>query len=455
MTTIGGGLRTGQNQLTSRGANDPVWAIVLLSDGWENTRPMVKDVLPSIVPTKTRVYTIGLGRGADEALLNTIALTTGGFYLFAPSGAELAAIYQDIQKAVAGLQGIASYTTNILRGVTKSFSVGIDPSVLRAVFTATIGGSDIDLVLVDPAGNIIDPSVAATDPNITFTSGDNYESYSVLSPMPGEWQMQVTGVDVAPGGETITASVSGSTDLTLFVDFDKIEYIPNEPIVVIAELEDSLGPILGASVVANVQTPSITDTLTLYDDGAHQDGAADDGVYANSYTNTSERGSYTFKVDASGTSNTGDAFTRTATKSTVVGRDSDNDGMPDVWEDVYGLDKYRDDSAEDPDNDGLTNLEEYTYRTHPKNPNTDGDGYTDGEEVAAGSDPLDPNSIPKITGDLDGDLDVDRDDLNILLTYRNQPASACPDCDIDGDGRITALDARKLVLLCTRPRCAT
>jgi len=61
----------------------------------------------------------------------------------------------------------------------------------------------------------------------------------------------------------------------------------------------------------------------------------------------------------------------------------------------------------------------------------------------------------KIRGDLDVDGDVDNDDLNILLSYRNKPASQCPDCDLDGDGMITALDARKLVLLCTRPRCAT
>jgi ligand-binding sensor domain-containing protein len=60
-----------------------------------------------------------------------------------------------------------------------------------------------------------------------------------------------------------------------------------------------------------------------------------------------------------------------------------------------------------------------------------------------------------IPGDLDNDGDVDRNDLNILLTYRNQPASNCPECDLDGDRMITVLDARKLVLLCTRPRCAT
>ena len=60
-----------------------------------------------------------------------------------------------------------------------------------------------------------------------------------------------------------------------------------------------------------------------------------------------------------------------------------------------------------------------------------------------------------IQGDFDNDGDVDQNDLNLLLTYRNQSASACPECDIDGDGVITVLDARKLVLMCTRPRCAT
>jgi hypothetical protein len=60
-----------------------------------------------------------------------------------------------------------------------------------------------------------------------------------------------------------------------------------------------------------------------------------------------------------------------------------------------------------------------------------------------------------IVGDLDGDKDIDQNDVNIILTYRNQSASACPACDLDGDGMITVLDARKLVLMCTRPRCAT
>ena len=41
----------------------------------------------------------------------------------------------------------------------------------------------------------------------------------------------------------------------------------------------------------------------------------------------------------------------------------------------------------DSDNDGLRDWEEKIYGTDPRNPDTDGDGYLDGEEVASGYDP--------------------------------------------------------------------
>lgn len=48
--------------------------------------------------------------------------------------------------------------------------------------------------------------------------------------------------------------------------------------------------------------------------------------------------------------------------------DSDGDAMHDSWESTYGLDPNLDDAAEDKDEDGLTNLEEYQQGYDPGNP---------------------------------------------------------------------------------------
>ena len=57
-------------------------------------------------------------------------------------------------------------------------------------------------------------------------------------------------------------------------------------------------------------------------------------------------------------------------------------GIPDSWAIAHGFDPT--DPAlpfEDPDHDGLTNLQEFQAGTDPNNPDTDGDGLTDGQEV--------------------------------------------------------------------------
>ncbi len=75
--------------------------------------------------------------------------------------------------------------------------------------------------------------------------------------------------------------------------------------------------------------------------------------------------------------------------------DGDNDGMPDQWELVYGLDP--DDPADaqiDSDGDGLTNLEEYMALSNPLNPDTDGDGFNDAEELIYGQSPLQKATSP-------------------------------------------------------------
>jgi hypothetical protein len=98
----------------------------------------------------------------------------------------------------------------------------------------------------------------------------------------------------------------------------------------------------------------------------------------------------------------------------------------------------------DRDGDGIPDTADNCLTAaNPSQIDSDGDG--EGDVCESG-----------VVGDFDNDGDVDRIDLNILLDWRNTAAAGPNDPkDLDRDGRITALDARKLVLLCTRLNCAT
>lgn len=103
--------------------------------------------------------------------------------------------------------------------------------------------------------------------------------------------------------------------------------------------------------------------------------------------------------------------------STVL--DSDGDGMPDDWEIAHGLNPNDPTDANlDPDNDGLTNLQEYLLGTDPHVADTDGDGINDGDEVKMGTDPLNPDS--------DGDGLSDGQEVQLGTNPLNP--------DTDGDG---------------------
>lgn len=83
-------------------------------------------------------------------------------------------------------------------------------------------------------------------------------------------------------------------------------------------------------------------------------------------------------------------------KESTGEKDTDGDGIPDKWELREGLDPNDPtDAGLDFDDDGLTNIQEYTFRTNPNNSDTDSDGYSDKKEIDKSTDPLDPESKPK------------------------------------------------------------
>lgn len=96
-----------------------------------------------------------------------------------------------------------------------------------------------------------------------------------------------------------------------------------------------------------------------------------------------------------------------------AGLDDDQDGMGNLWEDLYGLDRNDPaDAAGDLDADGLTNLQEYQLGAVPTNTDTDADGMGDGLEWSYGYDPAQYTAYARLPfaedferldpGDIDG-----------------------------------------------------
>ena len=102
--------------------------------------------------------------------------------------------------------------------------------------------------------------------------------------------------------------------------------------------------------------------------------------------------------------------------------DSDADGLPDAFENFYGIDTGGDDGVADFDDDGFCNLREYRDDTNP-------------------ADRLD---IPVIIADHDLDSDVDGFDLQALVNEMGNSCTPAASCfyDCTGDCEVDEMDLR-------------
>ncbi|MHC4240187.1 MAG: alpha/beta fold hydrolase, partial [Planctomycetota bacterium] len=204
---------------------------------------------------------------------------------------------------------------------------------------------DLEVILEDPSGFIIDSTIAIGDPeNYLYSNVLGLVSYGISNPQSGVWSVKVRAVTmldtIAP--YLLIADVKNSIGLTASID--TTEYLAGSTIAFTASVIDGGIPVPGCSVSVRpvYGDEAILDEFVLFDDGLHDDGMAEDGIYGGSFGSTTDCGLYGFQVMALGSIPASGDFSRFVgleawikADSTVTCGDANSDDDVNVGDAVF------------------------------------------------------------------------------------------------------------------------
>ncbi len=211
------------------------------------------------------------------------------------------------------------------------------------LFSIFYSGGDVEVDLVTPSGQRIDPSVAASDPDIDFENtdieGGRVAVYGLNQTEVGVWTVEVRGAALAsPAAYAVNAWIE-TPAISFAGSFANPAVHAGDPLTLVGTLRKAGAPLLGATVKARIVHPdgSFVD-LPLADDGAGADVTAGDGIYSGRLT-AAQPGLYKVAFTATGASG-GAAFSRedfglataSASRTTFsgfrdAGRDTNGNGL--------------------------------------------------------------------------------------------------------------------------------
>lgn len=221
------GLRLAIDQFTNSQNTEPI--IIMLSDGIPNiglggvdlgdeslVRRQVLDLASEAGTKGICIYAVGFGipgtagslsgeASIDEDFLKQVAANSGcGAYYNAQNATELANVYVNLRHQSTG-NILLSQTGNISQGQTVDIgNVQIPDDQSMILFTLNWPGSQLDAILMDPAGLTVDSNY----PNASLSSTDTLVSIIVQNPQTGEWKLAAKGVDVPESTTNYNAVIS-------------------------------------------------------------------------------------------------------------------------------------------------------------------------------------------------------------------------------------------------------
>jgi hypothetical protein len=351
-TSIGDGLQAALGQFPTPAPDTNAPTILLMTDGLQNTPPMIEAAEDDLGETQLSVIGFGTEANLDGPLLTTLARDHGGIYTHSGDGLALkkffvlsfgnifdAAISLDPEFVLpAGARDAKPLTLHVC-----------DEDTLTVVLGWTHPEADLLLSLRTPGGN----TISAATPGAEAATGDTWTFLRLKLPFNGEregvWQIQVSR---AVGTLTAAGAPAGREErffVTSVVDggpyfrplAQRRLYYTGDTINPLVELRERSGALVhdadvkveviaptagtgnilakaglqkatvvgGDSLDARTSTlialeqaqagplvTTTTQTFPLFDDAQHEDGAMEeDGIYGNPLPDlTRVEGNYTF-----------------------------------------------------------------------------------------------------------------------------------------------------------------
>lgn len=131
----------------------------------------------------------------DSSFLEQVAAAANGRFFFAPTADQLRELYIEISHAIKGWQQMISASGAIAEGQTMtaaSLTVPDGTGLIKVVLSWP--GSDLDLILRDPNGAVVD----AGETGVVYSGNATLpEYYEIYDPAPGHWAIEVYGRHVS------------------------------------------------------------------------------------------------------------------------------------------------------------------------------------------------------------------------------------------------------------------
>jgi hypothetical protein len=200
-------------------------------------------------------------------------------------------------------------------GRMATLNVTVDEAE-QASFLLYAPGQAAEMSMFSSLGRTITSETAQSAPDISMATMDGHamaatQGFTIQKPEAGEWHLVLRpGADAKTDEVLYTVALFVQSELRLTVDTPSPVVPANKPVPIRATLS---GPVEVKTVeaVATVRNMygQVVGEVTLFDDGAHDDGQAGDGVLGGAWVPMAAD-LYTVVVTASGQNGAGNAFQR-------------------------------------------------------------------------------------------------------------------------------------------------